>query len=693
MPAPSTPEARNLHREAQALIEQAAIQQAESSASRIRQQGSARDDGGAQGPEPLVHAGGAAERPANPGRTPAKERLLDTHGQAQDGDARNVINARRAGNAEARAAAGYHPRWDGRYDSGEDRSTTLEPLGTRVFSREIRTANFPQRFRQPTTIVKYNGETNPRVWLNDYRLACQLGGATSDEVIIRNLPLHLADSARMWLEHLPASQIHNWDDLVCTFVGNFQGTYVRPGNSWDLRSCTQKPGESLRDFIRLFSKRCTELPSVVQSKIVHAFLEGTTCRDLVRELGRSPPVDSNELFDITTSFASGEKVVGAIFDGKKGKRVDDAPTEGSKSKEPRQKNKRGKKGKKPRREAREQGHNDDDGEALAVDPARRDPRPAPRGPGVFDDMLKKSSPYHKTPVNHTLEQCDMLKRFYSRATAKDDEAKKDGGDGDAGGFPAVENVFLIFGGPTVDMSSRQRKREWHEVLATEKAPPSFLDWSEDAITFSREDHPNRIPNPGEYPLVVDPVIGNARFSKVLMDGGSSLNILYAHTLRLLGIGLDQLWPSTTPFHGVALGKRVQPLGQIDLPVWFGTPDNYRKETLTFEVVGFRGAYHTILGRPCYAKFMAVPNYTYLKMKMPGPNGVITVGSSIEHAFDCDVECMEHAEALALDEALIANMEKMVNGDVDSAVKHAGSFEAAEQTKEVPLDPAAPEGRR
>jgi hypothetical protein len=145
-------------------------------------------------------------------------------------------------------------------------------------------------------------------------------------------------------------------------------------------------------------------------------------------------------------------------------------------------------------------------------------------------MLKKPCPYHKTPVNHTLEQCDLLKRFYGRAAAKDTEAKKDGGDGDAGGFPAVENVFLIFGGPIVDMSSRQRKRERHEVLAAEKAPPSFLDWSEDAITFSREDHPNRIPNPGQYSLVVDPVIGNARFLKVLMDGGSSLNILYAHML-------------------------------------------------------------------------------------------------------------------------------------------------------------------
>jgi hypothetical protein len=159
---------------------------------------------------------------------------------------------------------------------------------------------------------------DPRVWLNDYRLACQLGGATSDEVIVRNLPLHLADSARTWLEHMLASHIHNWDDLVRTFVGNFQGTYVRPRNSWDLRSYTQKPGESLRDFIRHFSKRCTELPSVAQSEIVHAFLEGTTCRDLVRELGRSPPVDSNELFDIATCFASGEEAEGAIFDGKKG---------------------------------------------------------------------------------------------------------------------------------------------------------------------------------------------------------------------------------------------------------------------------------------------------------------------------------------------------------------------------------------
>jgi hypothetical protein len=67
---------------------------AETLVSSIRQQGSARDDGGAQGPEPSVHAGGAAERPANPGCTPVRERILDTRGQAQDSYAHNVINAR-----------------------------------------------------------------------------------------------------------------------------------------------------------------------------------------------------------------------------------------------------------------------------------------------------------------------------------------------------------------------------------------------------------------------------------------------------------------------------------------------------------------------------------------------------------------------------------------------------------------------
>jgi hypothetical protein len=157
MPAPSTLEARNLHREAQALIEQAAVQQAESLVSRIRQQGSARDDDGAQGQEASVHAGGVAGQLANQGRTPSRERILDTRGQAQDGDARNVINAHRRGDTEARVAAGYHPRRDGCYDIHEDRSPTPEPSGTHVFSQEIRTTSFPSASANPPRSTSTQG--------------------------------------------------------------------------------------------------------------------------------------------------------------------------------------------------------------------------------------------------------------------------------------------------------------------------------------------------------------------------------------------------------------------------------------------------------------------------------------------------------------------------------------------------------
>jgi hypothetical protein len=123
-----------------------------------------------------------------------------------------------------------------------------------------------------------------------------------------------------------------------------------------------------------------------------------------------------------------------------------------------------------------------------------------------------------------------------------------------------------------------------------------------------------------------------------MDGGSGINVLYASTLDDMGIPRSQLRPSTAPFHGVVPGMEVLPIGQIDLPVTFGDLRNFRTETLTFEVVGFSGMYHAILNRPAYAKFMVVPNYTCLKLKIPIPKGNITIGTTYQRAFECDAEC-------------------------------------------------------
>ena len=100
---------------------------------------------------------------------------------------------------------------------------------------------------------------------------------------------------------------------------NFQGTYNCPRNPWDLKNCRQKAEETLRGYIRRFSRQCNELPNVANADVIGAFLFGTTCESLVHKLGCKGPQTTNELLDITTSHASGAEVDGAIFDHLKGK--------------------------------------------------------------------------------------------------------------------------------------------------------------------------------------------------------------------------------------------------------------------------------------------------------------------------------------------------------------------------------------
>jgi hypothetical protein len=123
-----------------------------------------------------------------------------------------------------------------------------------------------------------------------------------------------------------------------------------------------------------------------------------------------------------------------------------------------------------------------------------------------------------------------------------------------------------------------------------------------------------------------------RLAKVLMDGDSSLNIVYIDMLDTMGIQRACLRTSHFPFYGILLGMKAYLVSNLDLPVTFDCKGNFHTETLTFDVVDWKGVYHAILGRTAYAKFKVVPNYTYLKLKLSGPNGVITVSGSFEQAY-------------------------------------------------------------
>ena len=119
----------------------------------------------------------------------------------------------------------------------------------------------------------------------------------------------------------------------------------------------------------------------------------------------------------------------------------------------------------------------------------------------------------------------MLQRYFNKARpsvegGKDQGNNKKGCDKEEV-FSEVHNCFMIYGGHVANASARHRKQKRREVCSVKVATPVYLDWSNKPITFDQGDHPDCVPSLGRYPLVVDPVIGNARLSKVLMDGAAA----------------------------------------------------------------------------------------------------------------------------------------------------------------------------
>src|SRR5664279_1570436 len=228
-----------------------------------------------------------------------------------------------------------------------------------------------------------------------------------------------------------------------------------------------------------------------------------------------------------------------------------------------------------------------------------------------------------------------------------------------------------------------------------------MHWSEKPISWSREDHPDIMPTPGGYALVLDPTFVSSKlavtFSRVLIDGGSSINILYRDTARKLWITESHLQPSRTTFHGIVPRQSCNPMGQIRLDIIFGTRENFRRESIEFEVVDHNSPYHAILGRPALAKFMAVPHYAYLKMKMPGYSGIITITGDYKRSMECASASSKLAESLVSAEELrqIKRDISLEQPDVPAAKQQAGEaqFQAARDTNQIPLDAAEPTGRK
>jgi hypothetical protein len=195
--------------------------------------------------------------------------------------------------------------------------------------------------------------------------------------------------------------------------------------------------------------------------------------------------------------------------------------------------------------------------------------------------------------------------------------------------------------------------------------------------------------PGGYALVLDPIVFSethtCRFSRVLIDGGSSINLLYRTSMEKLGIPEIQLKPTKLTFHGIVPRHSCTPMGRIKLEVLFGEKDNHRRKPIWFEVVNLNSPYHALLGRPALAKFMAVPHYAYLKMKLPGPRGVITITGCYKKSIECARASSKLAEALVIAEEKRQLLQQVaaVQPGRSASSQPTPRLKLASNTKEVP----------
>jgi hypothetical protein len=142
-----------------------------------------------------------------------------------------------------------------------------------------------------------------------------------------------------------------------------------------------------------------------------------------------------------------------------------------------------------------------------------------------------------------------------------------------------------------------------------------MKWSTSKIGFDEEDHPTSTKAVGTIPLLCTPTINNIAVNRTLIDGGAGLNIISIEVFEKMQVPYHRLMP-TRPFFGVTEGSTT-PIGQVRLPVTFGTRDNYRTESLDFDVAYIALSYNAILGYPALARFMAATHHGFNVLKIPG----------------------------------------------------------------------------
>ena len=149
--------------------------------------------------------------------------------------------------------------------------------------------------------------------------------------------------------------------------------------------------------------------------------------------------------------------------------------------------------------------------------------------------------------------------------------------------------------------------------------PKTRGIDETTISFTDEEA-ERIHHPHDDVIVITLLIANYTTRRVLVDNGSSTDILYFPAFQQMRLGQDLLRPACSPLIGFG-GMKVQPIGTITLPVVVGSYPQQITKSLNFLVVDYSSSYNAIIGRPTLNSWKAVTSTYHLSVKFPTEYGI------------------------------------------------------------------------